>query len=719
MSTTMQSLHGETPDLTQRRGLALPFGLTPTSLALAGIVLLAAALRFANIGAIGESNTYYTAAVKAMLQSWHNFFFAAAEPGGSVSVDKPPVAYWVQTLSAAIFGVNGFAVVLPQILAGIGSVLVLFHLVRRSFGNVAGLVAAFALAVTPVAIAVDRNNTPDGLLIFTLLLAAWAFLKATESRQLRYLLLGAVLVGVGFNIKMMQAALPLPAFYALYFFGSRQVWWRKLAHLALATLVLVPVALSWAVAVDLTPADQRPYVGSSTTNSELELMFGYNGLQRLLGRGMGGQAPSGQFSTARNGNTTTPPAGSNGQTPALPNGAAPNSQGFVPPQNGFGGPGGPGGAGGMFGTGQPGLLRLFQSGLAAQVSWLLPFGLLMLIPTAASVSWWRPRTALHRGLLLWGGWLVTCVVFFSIAGFFHQYYLAMMGAPLAALVAIGITFLWRLRRRRPGRAALLLLVAAAVTLAFQVYAVRMYMTSVWWLALPAALGIAGLARLLTGLRRQASALPRAAFGLLSTALLVVPTVWSGLTTAYASGGGLPQAYGETRGIGGIGGNRRNAVTGSQQGSTTPGAPPMGGTPGDVGGRVNQALLSYLEAHTQDTTYLMVVPSSMAGSEYVLATGRPVLYAGGFSGSDPVIDGTKLAQLVAKGEVRYVLWGGGGPGGRGDSATSITSYLQSSCKVVDDASLGTATGGTSSQTTGGGFGFGRGPGGASTLYQCGS
>ncbi len=365
--------------------------VTWTSLALAGIVLLAASLRFANIDAIGQANTYYTAAVEAMLQSWHNFFFVAAEPGGAVSVDKPPVGLWLQAISAYFLGVNGFAVVLPQILAGLGSVILVFYLVRRWFGNVAGLIAAFALAVTPVAIAVERNNTSDATLIFTLLLAAWAFIKATETRKLRFLIVGAVLVGIGFNIKMMQAFLPLPAFYALYVFGSQQGWWRKLWQLGVATLVLIPVALSWAVIVDLTPADQRPYVGGSENNSALNLIVGYNGVQRLLGNGPGGGGP--RPNAAPNGimQNQTPPAGfpqdGDGQQPM--DGARP----------GGGGPGG--GFGGMFGTGNPGVLRLFQSGLAAQVSWLLPFGLVSLMVLVASGGWRRPYTARHRGVILW------------------------------------------------------------------------------------------------------------------------------------------------------------------------------------------------------------------------------------------------------------------------------------------------------------------------------
>ena len=691
MSTPLPSLPRATGARIGGQTLRLPFDLSWTSLALGAIVLLAAGLRFANLDAIGQSNTYYTAAVESMLQSWHNFFFVAAEPGGAVSIDKPPVGLWLQTISAYFLGVNGFAVVLPQLLAGIGSVVLLFHLVRRSFGNVAGLLAALALAVTPVAIAVERNNTPDATLILTLLLAAWAFILATERGKLRWLILGAVLVGVGFNIKMMQAFLPLPALYALYFFGARQSWGRKILNLALTTLVLLPVALSWAIVVDLTPADQRPYVGSSENNSALNLIIGYNGVQRLLGNGMGGVRPG---------------------APAPPDGAAQTT----PPTDGArpddGGMGGPAGAGGAFGTGAAGPLRLFQSGLAAQVSWLLPFGLILLVAMAVSIGWMRPQTALHHGLILWGGWLLTCVAFFSVAGFFHQYYLAMLGPPLAALVGIGATFVWGLRATHPIRAALLLLTAAAVTLAFQVYAVWMYGALAWWIAAPIVLALLGLSLLLISLRRSGWLLARASFAVLIAALLTTPSIWSGLTTAYATQS-LPEAYAGARRSFGMGGRMMPAPMDDAAGAQ----PPAAGMGGDMDQGVNQALLSYLEANTQDVKYLMVVPSSQAGADYVLATGRPVLYAGGFGGGDPVIDGDSLAALAANGDVRYVLWGGGGPGGRG-SSSSITSYLQSSCTVVSDASLGTATSATPTDNADGRRGFDGGRGGQSTLYQCG-
>src|SRR5919112_1314325 len=251
-------------------------------LALAAILVLSAFLNLYGLKSEGYPNSYYAAALKNMLTSWHNFFFVSYD-AGFVSVDKPPLGLWVQAGSAWLFGFNGLSLLLPQALAGVLSVALLYHLVRRSFGSVAGLLAALALAVTPISVAVQRNNLMDALLILALLLAAWIFIVAAERGSLRWLLLGAIVVGLGFNIKMLQAFLVLPAFYLLYLLAANTTWRRRLLHLGAATVVLLAVSLSWAVAVDLTPPTERPYVGSSPNDSVLGLILGYNGLDRLLG----------------------------------------------------------------------------------------------------------------------------------------------------------------------------------------------------------------------------------------------------------------------------------------------------------------------------------------------------------------------------------------------------------------------------------------------------
>ena len=173
MTTVAMNPSSHISSQTNRRAAAA------TLLLLALILFLGGWLRFYHLGTNSVGNTYYAAAVKSMLTSWHNFFFVSYEPGGSVTVDKPPLGLWLQAISAYFLGINGFALALPQALAGWFSLPLLFHLVQRHWGRVAGLVAAFVLAITPVTVATERNNTMDGQLVFVLLLAAWAFIKAT------------------------------------------------------------------------------------------------------------------------------------------------------------------------------------------------------------------------------------------------------------------------------------------------------------------------------------------------------------------------------------------------------------------------------------------------------------------------------------------------------------------------------------------------------------
>ena len=682
-------------------------------LALAMIVALAAALRFANLDALGDANHYYTAAVKAMLQTWHNFFFAAAEPGGSVSVDKPPVGLWLQVISAYFFGVNGFGVLLPQIVAGILSVIVVYHLVRKSFGAVAGLLAALALAITPIVVATDRNNTMDSTLILTLLLAAWAFIEATERGKLRYLMLGALLVGIGFNIKMLEAYLPLPAFYALYFLGSPERLWRKAINLALMTVVLLVVSLSWATVVDLTPEDQRPYVGSSGDNSELNLITGYNGTQRLLGmggrggllsaflggnqsdgqRGMPpGQPPSGgsEFPPVQRGDDRfQPPQGQNGISTIQP------PQGFQPPQGGPGNPGGGGGPGG-FNIGQPGAWRLFTTPLSKEASWLLPLGLFsaVFLLFRARLRW--PLAPKHQAAVLWGGWLLTGAIFFSVAGFFHEYYLSLLGAPLAALVGIGFGELWQIRAKHPWIALGLVLIAASGTLGFQIVTANAFVRTMWWLPVVIGLFVVGIV-LLIPWRRQLQRVALIGFVCIVTALLITPAIWSALTVLYSSGNqSLPSAY-----------DGRSS-----------GPPNMGGT------QVNQVLLNYLESNTQGMKYLLAVPSSMQGADYVLATGRPVLYLGGFNGMDQVASSTDLEKMVAASELRFIYYDarGRGMGGPGAMQPDISSWVTNACTLVGfntttqnfgapDGTAGAANAGAPSFSPGGAGGM------QVSLYDC--
>lgn len=662
----------------------LPFMRAAVPIALILLIAVSAVLRFANLSAIGDANLYYTAAVTSMLQSPANFFFAAAEPGGAVTVDKPPVGLWLQTLSAAVFGVSGAAVALPQILASIACVPLIFVLVRRHFGVGAGLIAATVMAVIPIDIATARNNTMDMTLVFTLLLAAWAYLRAAETGRLGWLIAGGVLVGIGFNIKMLQAFLPVPAFFALYLLGARVGWRRKLLHLAVGGAVLLAVSLSWALIVDAIPADQRPYIGSSSTNSVMELIIGYNGISRLLGNNAGGAG--------------------------VQTGGAP-------------------GGGGMFGgeIGDPGVFRLFTGALGNESGWLLPVSLIALCLVIAGARLRLPLLPRHQGAVLWGGWLLTAVIFFSRAEFFHAYYLVMLTPPIAALTGAGLAVIGGWAAARPRLAGLLAAALAGAGVGYQVWLAQSYLgdsASAWLpvLALPVLLAIGAFASALVRAR------PSLTIALASAALFVIPTAWGVATTASSSPNTmLPSAFGGTGDSGGFPGRAMPVGTlpaGAAASDTMPTFPAGGGLPGGAPGMggmgmgVDDALLTYLEDNTAETRYLMAVSSSMVGAPYIIATGRPVLYTGGFSGSDPVADADDLAALVAAGELRYVLWtntrglpgmmmniigGAGGGAAQSDSQrpanmlraaggimgndAGISAWLTSACTPVEDVLSG--------------------------------
>src|SRR5438876_7062011 len=272
-------------------------------LALGGITLISVFMNFFQLGKNGFGS-YYPPAVRSMMDNWHNFFFASYDPGGFVTIDKPPVGFWFQVASARLFGFTPFSVLLPQALAGVLSVLLLYSLVRRHFGVTAGLLTALALALSPISIVTNRNITIDSTLALVLLLGAWAVMRAAETGRLRWLLLSAAIVGIGFNVKMLEAYLVVPAYGLLYLLAAPLSLWKRVGQLALAGVVLLVISLSWALVVDLTPASLRPYVGSSQNNSEISLALGYNGINRLIGQfGGGGRTNASGRSNIPGGNT--------------------------------------------------------------------------------------------------------------------------------------------------------------------------------------------------------------------------------------------------------------------------------------------------------------------------------------------------------------------------------------------------------------------------------
>jgi 4-amino-4-deoxy-L-arabinose transferase-like glycosyltransferase len=652
-------------------------------LALGVVLLISIFMNFYQLGQNGFGNLYYASAIRSMLDSWHNFLFVSFDPGGFVSIDKPPLGFWLQAASAKIFGFTPFSVFLPQALAGVLSVLLLYYLVRRHFGVLAGLLAALALAISPISVLTNRNNTIDSTLVLVMLLGAWAVLRAAETGKLRWLLLCAVFVGLGFNIKMLEAYLVVPAYGLLYLLAAPRSVWVRIGHLALAALLMLTISLSWAVAVDLTPAASRPYVGSSQNNSEISLALGYNGIQRLLGQfGFGGS----NVGSGTNGNTTRqfqPPSTGNGTSTI--NFPQPGTGGTGLPAQGFGsggsgqaiqGVGGSngGGSSGMFNTGNPGLLRLFNEPLGGQIVWLLPMALLGML----ALAWQRrPRPREDRqqqSLILWGTWLLTMAVFFSVATFFHQYYLSTFAPAICALFGIGVVVIWR-DYRRSGWRGWLLPLALILTAIEQIHIITSNPTWGMWLialiVIPCTIAAVILfaARLVPHLRLHARILaPVLSIALL--ALMLTSAVWSTIPVLADETASLPVA--------------------GASGQSTFGARGMSS--------VNTALISYLEAHKGNAKYLVAVVSSNEADSIILETNQPVMTLGGFSGSDPILTTSQLAALVKSEAVRYFLLngtGGGGPGG-GSQSTLIT-WITQHAKVIPSSQW--QSGSTSSASSG--------------------
>jgi 4-amino-4-deoxy-L-arabinose transferase-like glycosyltransferase len=368
-----------------------------------GVIAVAAALNLWSLSVNGWANTYYSAAVRSMTTSWHNFLFASLDPSGLMTVDKPPLSLWVQALSARIFGFHPLSLLVPQALMGVAAAALMYDLVRRRFGRVAGTVAGIALATTPTIVAVSRHNNPDELLVLCSVAAVWFGLRALDTGRTRWLVWSGVAVGLGFETKMGVALMLVPAIAAAWLWmrldrrAGMRANLRAVGQLLWGGLAMVVVAGAWPLLVTLTPSADRPWISGTSDNSVWSLIFGYNGLGRVAGQ-------------------TGGPAGGAGG----------------------GAGGGPGGVGGSLFGGPTGVFRMLQSGLGDQAGWLLGFAL---VSGIALVVLTRLRRSDPRSgfVIVLGGTLLTVGVVFSFAsGIFHPYYVSMLAPWSAALIGAGV-----------------------------------------------------------------------------------------------------------------------------------------------------------------------------------------------------------------------------------------------------------------------------------------
>lgn len=355
---------------------------------LAAIAILALVLFTWGLSRNGMANSYYAAAAKSATLSWKAFFFGSLDPGSFITVDKPPVALWVMALSGRIFGFSSWSMLMPQALAGVASILVLHRLVRLWRGEAAALLAALALAVTPVAVLIFRYNNPDAFLTLLLLLAAWATWSAVKTGSTWRLSLAGVALGFAFLTKMLMAFMVLPALAIVYLLFGPPRLGRRVVQLLVAVAAMLISGGWWVAVVELWPDSSRPHVGGTLGDSWVDLIFSRS---------------AGVLDTAARGSNL---------------------------------------------SGQPGWWRIFNDQLGGQIAWLLPLALAGLL-CGLVVSRHESRAGKTRaGYAMWGLWtLVIIAVFSGAQGTLHSYYTVVLAPGVAALAGAGLVELWYLGAR--------------------------------------------------------------------------------------------------------------------------------------------------------------------------------------------------------------------------------------------------------------------------------
>lgn len=632
-----------------RRALAIPRALAAAQPELLALLALAGALNLWALSTNGYANDYYAAAVRSMASSWHAFLYGSFDAAGLQTVDKPPLALWVQALSARAFGFNSWALLVPQALMGVATVGLVHDMTRRRFGRAAAFVAGITLALTPITVAISRHNNPDALLILCCVAALWALERGLRTGgRTTWLLAAGAFVGLGFETKMAAALLVVPGMALAWFWVAPRGRRTAVRQLLAAGGVMAAVGLAWPVLMWLTPAADRPYISGTDDNSIWSLILGYNGLGRLFGQSGG------------------------------------------PGATGMGG-----GGGGVFG-GSAGPLRLLNDALGGQAGWLLGFAVVALIGLAIASRVRRadPRT----GFLVAVGsaFLLTAITFSRAEGIFHPYYVAALAPFIALLVGAGFAQM----REASGLSRIVgpaMLAGGAATEAVVISASAADLSWATGLIIGASLLAAAGLVIVTAPRVRTMI---ATAGIL--VLLAAPASWATQTIGHATSSTFPAGGpSSANSFGGMGGGGRGGFGGGNGGAPPSGARPSGtatasgtaaasgaatsGTQraaggGMFGGDTTEltAAVAYAAANGGGT---VVISSQSGATSAIIDSGSDVAAIGGFSGSETVVTTEWLASAVESGQIRWVLVSSSGSmGGASDGRTGATAAMAIAAQV---------------------------------------
>ena len=563
-----------------------------------------------NITINGMGNQFYAGAAQAGSKNWEALLFGSLDSNNFITVDKPPVSQWVMGLSGQIFGFSSASMLVPEALMAVGAVALLYGAVRRISGPRAALLAGTALALMPVAALMFRYNNPDAVMVLLMMAAAYCTVRALERASAKWIALAGVALGFAFLAKMLEGTMVLPAIGVVYLVAAATSLRRRLLHLLGAAAAFL-VSAGWFVGLTLVwPTSTRPYIAGSTDNNFMNLVLGYNGFARVLGRNHADPGHPQAVGAAAGAHINTGPAN----------------------HGGFGGPG----------HQAAGLGRLFSGEFGFEIGWLLPAALLAVALVLISRRR-APRTDLVRaGAILFGGWmLVDGLVLSYMGGTIHPYYCLSIAPAVAGAFAIGVHEMWGKKSSWFGRLGLSTLIASTGVWSWWILGRNAHwFPALRWIIL--ALTIAAITVLMLSLASPTRRRLAAASLILGLAVALAGSAAYALATI-----GQPHGGG-------------NANVG-------PAVPNQSGHRGGMRGHnVDNPALDTMLRRTV-TEWSAAISGSTAAAGLELSTNSAVMAIGGFSGSDPVPTLSQFQQDVSNHQVTYFIApnnDGGGPGAFG-------------------------------------------------------
>jgi 4-amino-4-deoxy-L-arabinose transferase-like glycosyltransferase len=608
-----------------------------------GLLALTFFTSFATFFGLAKSqrSEYYASIAMSMSKSFSNFFFGAIDPAGTVTLDKIPGSFWLPAIFVKLFGFSTWAILAPNAILTVLFVLIVTMIGKRIGGARAGLIAGAIAAATPIVIAVGRANQPQSAFLFTLAISALWAVKSLQSQSRKDLIITGLFIALAFHTYMLEAWALWPALIIAWFF-TKEPLGKKIVDLLIAGSVSLFASLIWILTVWSIPASHRPYVGGTYHNNPFEMVFGYNGLGRF-------SATSHALSSATD---------------------DPTFRSFTPP---FGGSAG-------FG-------RIFNNAVAGQVAWVIPAAIFAVI----ALILMKKINSINVFISIW---LATFFAMFSLVAGIHQFYTSSLSIPAALLIAVALT-----AALDDDRELLLSFLILAGSISALLIANK-YSNYIQWASyVQAALALIAITLVIYKFKQS-----RVVAALILGSLIFAPAAWS--FDAHRFTNSINPVAGNVNSMGGgfggpgggrnFGGTRPNFTprfgNGQQPNGQMPNFTPRnfngGGNPGGNFGQQNvSSTVKYLQANRNGAKYLLVTFGAQSAASYITATGENIMPVGGFDGQDPTPTLAKFKELVAKGEVRYVLAGGGrgGMGGQ-QSNNEISSWVTANCQVDGNAPI---------------------------------